>query len=165
MDIRKSRLEDMPAIMDIFEAARAFMRKHGNHSQWINGYPSEAVILADIQKGNSYVITTGEGKVVGTFAFIVGDDPTYSYIEGEWLNDRPYGTIHRIASAGTTRGIADRCLEYCCSQIDNIRIDTHADNTVMINWVTRAGFRHCGTIYIADGTPRLAFHLTQPRNN
>jgi hypothetical protein len=32
---------------------------------------------------------------------MIGKDPTYAVIEnGNWLNDEPYGVIHRIASNG-----------------------------------------------------------------
>ncbi len=39
-----------------------------------------------------------------SFAFILGEDPTYQQIDGAWLNDQPYGTIHRIAGNGKIKG-------------------------------------------------------------
>ena len=33
-----------------------------------------------------------------------------------------------------------------------------ADNYVMQNMLKKCGFIHCGTIYLEDGEPRLAFH-------
>lgn len=159
MEIRRTIAQDLERVMRIFDLARDFMRRSGNMSQWGGGYPSEDLILSDIRKGVSYVVTD-EGAVVGTFVFVIGADPTYSEIDGGWLNDEPYGTIHRIASDGSRRGIADECLKFCKALINNIRIDTHKDNTVMLNWINRSGFKRCGIIRIADGTPREAFQLT-----
>lgn len=50
-------------------------------------------------------------KIVGGFAFIIGREPNYAVIEnGAWHSDQPYGTIHRIASNGQTKGIAEPAL-------------------------------------------------------
>lgn len=58
------------------------------------------LLRRDIAEGISHVVVS-DNKIVGTFVFIIGDEPTYSEIEGEWINDEPYGTIHRIASDGS----------------------------------------------------------------
>lgn len=99
-----------------------------------------------------------DDEVVMAFAFIIGDDSTYSVIEaGRWLNDLPYGTIHRLGSTGKHRGILRQCVDYCMSQIGNIRLDTHADNATMQSAAEKLGFTRCGTIYCIDGSPRVAF--------
>ncbi|MCM1555837.1 MAG: GNAT family N-acetyltransferase [Bacteroides sp.] len=144
--------------MSVYEAARSFMRKTGNGNQWINGYPSRQLIAADIAAGNSYVVEY-DGRMAGVFTFIEGNDPTYDVIEGKWLHDRPYGTIHRIGSAGIVRGVADVCLAFCRSQGVSVRIDTHADNTPMLNWIKKSGFTYCGVIHVEDGSPREAFQI------
>ena len=38
-------------------------------------------------------------------------------------------------------------------------MDTHADNAPMRHLLEKSGFSHRGTIYVEDGTPRLAFDL------
>ena len=97
MNIRKTRKEDVPVIMDLYENAKAFMRSKGNLTQWNDGYPSVEIISEDIDNGNSYVFVEND-EIVGTFAFIIGEDPTYQVIEdGEWHSSKIYGTIHRIA--------------------------------------------------------------------
>lgn len=156
--VRHSKYTDIEAIMTIYHFARNKMVKSGNPSQWIGGYPSQELIQSDIASGNSYVVTVDD-KIIGVFSFIIGEDDTYSVIDGEWLNDKRYGTIHRIASADGVHGIADTCLEFCKTKGVDIRIDTHADNTPMLSWIRKRGFVHCGTIYVANGTPRLAFQL------
>ena len=151
-------MADIDAIMSCYDIARQYMRASGNHSQWINGYPSREIVAQDIAKGVSYVGVNNDGDLAMVFAFIIGDDPTYSTIEcGQWLNELPYGTIHRLASTGRQRGMLRQCVDFCMSHIANIRLDTHADNATMLNAAERLGFTRCGTIYCFDGSPRIAF--------
>lgn len=156
MTIRKPSISDLPDILKIYFRAREFMRLSGNPTQWGDSRPHESLIIADIEAGNSYVIEQN-GKITGVFALIIGSEPTYSEIDGVWLNDEPYGTIHRIASAGIAHGIFDVCLDFCFKQISNIRIDTHENNAVMRHLLKKHGFAECGMIYVDDGTPRIAF--------
>ncbi len=134
------------------------MRADGNLLQWAGDYPGTRQLEQDMGRGVSYVIEE-DGRLVGTFAFIVGEEPTYARIfEGNWP-DTPsvYGTVHRLACAEGTHGIADTCLDWCFTQISCVRIDTHADNRIMRYWMESRGFRYCGIIYVADGTPRRAY--------
>ena len=113
----------------------------------------------DVAEGNLYVVTAEE-TIHGVFFFLIGPDPTYSYIEnGAWHADRPYGTIHRIAGDGSG-GILHTAVEFGKQRTDYLRIDTHEDNIVMQRAVEKQGFRRCGIIYQADGSPRIAYDLT-----
>ena len=157
--VRLASLSDLSQVMAVIDAARNIMRATGNLTQWPEGYPSRATIEQDIESCNFHLICDASGAAQGCFAFISGPDPTYDRIDGAWLNDKPYGVIHRLASKGEVRGIADACLDFCLAQKDVIRIDTHADNRPMLRWLEKRGFAHCGVIYIADGSPREAFML------
>ena len=75
MEIRKSTTDDVPAILEIFRAAKAYMAAHGNPTQWGGDYPGLPELLPDIARGDSYVLTEN-GTVVGTFSFIIGDEST-----------------------------------------------------------------------------------------
>lgn len=157
MEIRRTLLNDIEAILKIYEQARVFMREHGNPNQWNKGYPDGATIERDIAQDNSYVCVDG-GEIVGTFMFVKGEDPTYLNIyQGNWINDTPYGVVHRIASAVGKRGVATFCLNWCFQQCGNIRIDTHGDNYPMKNLLNKIGYTECGIIYLMDGDERIAF--------
>lgn len=158
--IRKADSGDIDAVMACFEAARKYMRSYGNLYQWTGGYPSRELIEDDIRKGICFVGENAAGEIVMAFAFIIGDDPTYAVIEdGSWLDDLLYGTIHRLASNGKSRGVLSACVDFCLKYIGNLRVDTHINNTPMLRGLARLGFERCGRIYCIDGTPREAFQL------
>ena len=161
--IRLATVDDVRSVVAIYESAKAYMRRSGNMKQWLNGYPGENEVRKDIADGNLYVGEDSErGAIEFVFAFILGVDPTYNEIDGAWLNNEPYGTVHRIASAGRHGGAVERCVEFCLKSVSNIRIDTHSDNAPMLAALGRAGFSRCGVIICSDGTPREAFQLTAP---
>ena len=157
--VRPARKQDMPRIEEIYAYARAFMAAHGNPNQWGKTHPPREQLEQDVTEGNLYVVTA-EKTIHGVFFFLIGPDPTYSYIEnGAWHADRPYGTIHRIAGDGSG-GILRAAVEFGKQRTDYLRIDTHEDNIVMQRAVEKQGFRRCGIIYLADGSPRIAYDLT-----
>jgi hypothetical protein len=157
MTIRHTTLQDLEKVMTLYAYARLQMKKNGNPHQWGDYRPSVETVKADISNHHSFLITQGN-EICGVFAFMIGKDATYAHIEnGNWLNDAPYGVIHRIASGGKCKGIMDFVLSYCEAQIDNIRIDTHQDNTIMQHILKEHHYTPCGTIYTDDKTPRIAY--------
>ena len=162
MNIRKARTEEIDVIMSVFDVAKQFMRKTGNDKQWIDGYPSKEMILGNIRDEGLYVCLSDDEQIVGVFYFKVEADKTYTKIyDGEWLNDKSYGVVHRIASNGKQKGIGDACLQWCFEQCGNIRIDTHRDNAVMQNILIRNGYHQCGIIYVENGTERIAYQRVE----
>ena len=160
--IRPAREHDLNDIFRIYACARQIMKDNGNPTQWGDTWPPDEMIYDDIAHQLNYVVEDETG-VHGVFAFIMGDDPTYHVIEdGTWPNDEPYGTVHRIASDGQIHGIFANAIEFCKQRCNNLRIDTHADNTIMQHVIQKAGFERCGIIYHTDGTPRIAYAYTRP---
>jgi len=163
MQIRPAGQNDIPAILEIIESARQVMRETGNTGQWGHGYPSQSVIECDINANYGFVCET-EGEAVGYFCLMIGldIDPNYFVIEsGRWLNEEPYGVIHRLASSRKAKGIAKAAFDFAFSKIQNIRVDTHRDNLPMQNFLKKSGFTYCGTVYVGDGTARDAFQKVQ----
>ena len=91
--IRKTTIEDLPAVMPVYAAAHEFMVRTGNPDQWINGYPAESDIRRDVIE------------------------------RGAWLDDEDYGVVHRLVSSGRCNGISDICFDYCFSQVKNIKFN------------------------------------------
>ncbi len=159
MEIKLAALSDMEQIMGIYRAALEYMKRNGNMTQWNDNYPSCDVVTNDISLQRLYVCREfGCDEIVAVFCFFIGEDPTYNKIfGGEWLNDNPYGVVHRIASSGKVRRIADVCIKWCEDRSPDMRIDTHKDNISMQNVLRRLGYVLCGEIFCRDGSPRLAF--------
>lgn len=158
--IRKTQEADLDTVMEIYAVAKKFMDKSGNPTQWKVGHPSREMIEADIKNGESYVVLD-DGEIHGVFMFMQRIEPAYAYIEdGNWQNDLPYGTIHRVASDGKIKRMFDRCVEFCRTFTDNLRVDTHKDNLPMQNAIARNGFVRCGIVYMLhDGTQRIAYQM------
>jgi RimJ/RimL family protein N-acetyltransferase len=160
MKIRKSTAADLPRMMEIYAYAREFMAATGNPHQWGDGgNPRLEVLEQDIEDGVGYVMEH-DGRIVGAFAFIIGEDETYGYIEdGAWLNDEPYHVIHRIAVAKPGKGYARLLLDWAFERTKTVRIDTHRDNVIMHHILQKYGFQRCGVIYLANGDARDAYQM------
>jgi len=159
MNIRLARTDDLDALGALFDNAKRFMCRKGNPHQWEEGYP-HAVLPRDIERKQLYVCEE-DGRIQAAFVLALGDDPTYAVIEGEWKNDLPYGTLHRIASSGEKRGMMDVIVRWAFERTGNLRGDTHEKNLPMRAAFERNGFVYCGTIWVEDGTPRMAYHKTK----
>ena len=162
MMIRRAAIQDLEQIMQIYARAVQYMHASGNPNQWVEGYPSRALIEEDIARGVSYVVDR-DGVIEAVFSYIEGEDPTYRQIEqGMWRTNGSYGTVHRLASAGRLRGVAGICFSWCAEQAklhgcSSLRADTHQDNRIMQHLLQKNGFVYCGVIHLANGAPRMAF--------
>lgn len=102
--------------------------------------------------------TCTDFTVHAVFAFLPGKEPDYDRIEdGCWISDSDYRAVHRVASDGTLRGVVRQCMDYCKSQCNHLRIDTHRDNLVMQHQLEKNDFQRRGIIYLADGSSRIAY--------
>ena len=158
--IKKASMSDLDELMEIYSIARKFMIETNNPNQWGQTNPTVQMIKEDIENNNCYIVCS-DNKIEGVFALIEGEDPTYKRIDnGSWLNDNKYITIHRIASKGNIHGIFTFVINYCKTISKDIRIDTHNDNLIMQYLIEKNGFKKCGIIYLKNGNPRIAYHLS-----
>lgn len=166
MEIRRTKKEDIAAIMPIFDEARVTIAALGIN-QWQNGYPSREIIEKDFEKAQSYCVLK-DGAIVGTFALIDDGEPTYDEIfDGKWLTGDGrdhYFAIHRVAISVQSRGsgTSSQIIDFCAEKArengkSSLRIDTHRGNVVMRKMLEKNGFTHCGVIYLADGDERVAY--------
>ena len=160
LSIRPACAEEIPLLQGIFDSARAFMRKSGNMTQWSGGYPSDEQLLTDIESGALHVCMEN-GVPCGVFA-LCGHEPTYDVIEGgQWPDNDPYVTVHRLAVAGRGHGVGSFCLQFAKDKGVNVRADTHRDNIPMQKLLLKNGFVYCGIIHLKDGDERLAYQYTR----
>ena len=157
--IRLARKEELPRLLEVYAAARAFMRQNGNSLQWAGGYPGEEVLREDIALERLYVIEEN-GWIGGVFMLCAGPDDTYNKIyDGAWGYEQPYGVIHRIAGDGSIKGVLAKAVEFAGARFDYLRIDTHHNNKVMQHLIAKKGFVRSGIIYQPDGSTRIAYEL------
>ena len=158
ISIRNARMDELPYIMDIFNYAKKFMADTGNPFQWDELYPSVKDIGEDIKRNELYVCVQN-GKIEAVFAATSGKTIGYDHlIEGSWIRDEgEYLTIHRLASWGTQRGMADRCIAWCEKKCHDLRADTHEDNKIIQHIFEKNGFKKCGKAIIFDGSERIAY--------
>lgn len=155
--IRLAEEKDLKGLLEIFEKAKEYMRRTGNPHQWKEDYPGSG-FLDEIRNNEVYVFEE-DSNLYGCFRLHIGEDPTYSLIrDGAWLNDKkPYGTLHRVASDGSHRGLFGEMIKFSLNKMDQLRIDTHRDNLVMQKLLENHGFCYCGIIYLENGEERLAY--------
>lgn len=133
MDIVVAQPGHVDAVVAITEQARANMAAMGI-DQWQCGYPDRSTWEADVAAGAAYV-ALDEGRVVAVFRYADEPEAAYETLEGEWLTDGPYATVHRCAVDPTCRGrgiigelFAFACEKAAAEGMASVRIDTHADN-------------------------------------
>lgn len=163
MIFRKTTEKDIDNVMKIIDEAKEYFKREGI-DQWQNGYPNSDTIYADIQNNNSYVLES-ENKIIATAMVSFEKDKTYNKIyEGEWISNKDYAVIHRIAVSKNSKGkgiaasIISKVEELCKEKdINSIKIDTHKDNISMQRLLEKTGFKYCGIIFLEDKSKRIAF--------
>lgn len=161
VQIRRATEADIPAMRKIFDYGRKLQLETGNLNQWAKGYPSRELMQEDILNKAAHVCLGDDEEMIGVFSLFTEPDPTYQEIEGAWLNNQPYATIHRIASSGVKKGVGQYCIQWVQKQFDNVRIDTHKDNQPMKYVLEKLGFVYCGVIYLENGDPRDAYQYSK----
>ena len=159
--IRLATADDLEIVCAIYAAARSFMHANGNPTQWPGDYPGLMDAEKDLEASALWVLDEGSCPIA-VMSVLPGPDPTYAVIEGDpWLNDDPYWVMHRLAVAESGHGAGTRMLTWLTERHDNVRADTHADIVPMQRTLEKCGFVRRGTIWVEDGTPRIAYHFTR----
>lgn len=161
--LRKSTVSDCLIINQLYNQAIEYL-KNENIDQWQHNYPNMQTCIDDTKQGYGYVYCLNN-HVIGTVSLIIGNEADYEVIyNGQWLNDEPYATIHRLVVDQRFKGkqIATSMLheleKMCLSKnIVNVRVDTHHDNISMQRFLTKNGFFVCGDVYLKDLSKRLAY--------
>lgn len=164
---RRAQNSDVDKIVQILNDAISFLKESGS-SQWQSGYPNRATVEDDIKNGCAWALTV-DNEVAGYAAVVIGKDPNYAKIDGEWKNNvDTYATIHRIAVASQFRGMhltqlfLSNIISLTYAQgIHNFRIDTGEKNKIVQHIATSHNFIKRGIIQVDDpiNPDRLAYEL------
>ena len=137
-------MRDYPHMQKNYARARELMARNGNPTQWGDTFPKDDVVRDDIAQRRAMLLV----------------DPTYHHIDGAWLDDDSYVTIHRIASSGLVKHAARDCIAWALKHYGNVRADTHPNNKAMQHVLETSGFARCGLIQLLDrptDTTRIAY--------
>ena len=170
MKVELALLNDLSDLMEVYSYARIRMIEEGNLTQWDNKSVFEVELIQYINKNLLYKVIKNN-EIVGCFAYILGGDEAYNIIDGRWLNNNEYVTIHKIMSKYTKLGIGSFIINYIkektySNNLLDIRIDTHKNNKTMNKFLINNGFKYCGVISLNQNfndeySLRNAYHFTQ----
>lgn len=162
MEIRRATEKDFEAAVALIEMGRKNIAELGI-DQWQNGSPNADDIRNDIKNGNCYVAVEGDSYLATLYIGFDGEE-TYGEIEGEWLQEDKYTTLHRVAVNTDYRGkgifaalVKFATLLSLSRGYHALRIDTHYGNIRMQSALKKNGFTPCGKIWLKWGDERLAF--------
>ncbi len=153
--------EDLPAIVQIVEEARPYLRKFGLN-QWQGTYPDETVFREDMARGECFVVLHGS-EVAAFFVLSPLPEPRYDEItDGKWTEGMEHCVLHRAAVGAAYRGtgLSAHMLRFVDQQcralgLRCIRTDTHKDNKAIQNLLRSCGYRYRGNLTI-EPDPGLA---------
>ena len=144
---------DLEIVIEIINDAKLYLKMQ-NSKQWNldDGYPDKNDILKDINNKSCYLYLEND-EIVGTMSIIFTPDENYYDIDGKWLTNDTYASIHRIAVKNThhCKGVGVKMLLEAENIVKNnnvfsIKIDTHKINIPMTKTILKSGYTYCGII-------------------
>ncbi len=165
--VRLADYGDLLECHEIYKKAKKRMEKD-KIPQWTGAYPSDKDLNKDVEEKNCYVFEK-KGEIRGVMALIFEEEPTYANIDGVWLTDGPYATIHRIAVKKPGSGVAEDMLDFAQALAvkkgcRSLRVDTHEYNRPMRRFLSKNAFDCCGVVELADGSKRRAYEKPLKRH-
>ena len=165
---RKAELSEIAPIWQILQQA-VLRRKEEGSNQWQDGYPNIEVVQKDIEKGEGFVLLSGE-TIIGYSAVLINNEPAYEKIEGKWLTNDDFVVLHRVAIAEKYlgKGFAKMILRYIeqfarSNNIYSVKADTNFDNIAMLKIFENLGYTYCGEVYFR-GSARKAYEKVLERS-
>jgi GNAT superfamily N-acetyltransferase len=158
---RKAEISEIAPIWRILQQA-VLRRKEEGSNQWQDGYPNPEIVQKDIEKGEGFVLLSGE-TIIGYSAVLINNEPAYEKIEGNWLTNDDFVVLHRVAISEKYlgKGFAKMILGYIedfarSNNIYSIKADTNFDNIAMLKIFENSGYSYCGEVYFR-GSARKAY--------
>ena len=162
---RTAEKKDLEQIVSLIANARKYIASQGI-DQWQDGYPEPEVLEGDMDSRIG-VVFEEDGNICAYMALMDIPEPVYDALEGEWLSDAPYATVHRMAIDESHRGkgVSTAMLAYAEDYarkggLSSLRLDTHRGNKAMRGLLEKSGFSCCGEVKypVSAGDPiRVAY--------
>ena len=154
-DPRRAEEADVPGIMQIVAQAQRYLRESGV-DQWQDGYPTEKVLLTDIEFGQGWVFEH-EGELAGYCCISMRHELSYDAIDGAWLTEGDnYAVVHRAMISDKYRGtrlardMFSLAFDLAAGMGKaSVRVDTHRDNRAMNRLAEKVGFTYCGEVDVS----------------
>ena len=150
--VRNAVEKDIPAIENIFAAARKFMFSCGN-PQWQNGFPDHKFIEEGVYS-SSFRVLVCDCEIAAVYS-VFDSDEEYDRSGCEWLTGKnaEYLAAHTLAVAEKFRGegLGRLCVEMAAEEArsrgkSSVRMDTHEKNIPMQKLLASCGFVYCGRL-------------------
>ena len=153
--IRFANYNDAYKIASIYEDAKELFSELG-YFQWKGEYPNINNAMHDINN-NQILIIENDNDIISTLTIMYEIDHNYDNIDGKWLNNNRYVSIHRNCTnkkyyhQGYMKRLFIEAEHVIKSKgINNIRIDTHKNNIYMQNLLKSLGYKECGIITLLN---------------
>ena len=154
MTYRAATEDDLPAILAIVSDAREALRRR-KVDQWQGDYPAARHFLADLARGECFVVLHGE-EVAAFFTLSTHAEQSYAAItDGKWTEGMAYCVLHRAAVSQEWRGsgMAEKMLRCVEEQarafgLRCVRTDTHRKNKAMQRLLREGGYRYRGNVQV-----------------
>ena len=151
---RRAAEEDLPAIFQIVEEARAGLKKQ-KVDQWQGPYPGEQHFRFDMERGECFVLLYG-GEIAAFFTLSAREEASYAAIsDGKWTEGMRSAVLHRCAVAEKYRGsgMAEKMMRFVDEQalamgLRCVRTDTHRKNKPMQRLLRESGYRYRGNLQV-----------------
>ena len=156
---------DLDRIVALIVRARAYIASQGI-DQWQDGYPEPEIIMGDMESRIGLVFES-DGQICAYMALMDTAEPVYDELDGRWLSNGPYATIHRMAiddgfrGKGVSSAMLALAEEYAQQRrLVSVRADTHTGNRAMRGLLGKSGYVYCGEVRydVTAGDPiRVAY--------
>ncbi len=158
ISIEAAKPEDLSTVIEIIDAAAAWLHSKGITRQWLSPAPKkfQEFIEKEIAKGEVYLARLADGSAIGTLRFEWHDADL-------WCNDPAGGGyVHSFATHPRVRGhqIGAAMLTWAKEHVRArgrryLRLDCWGGNQPLCDYYTRLGFAFCGFVREGDWADAL----------
>jgi ribosomal protein S18 acetylase RimI-like enzyme len=143
--MRQASLDDLTEILEVYSACRTQL-VHQNIDQWAHGYPSQDIVITDIDNLELWV-REEKGTIIGVVALNQSAAERYNLLTWVCQGITHY-EVHRLAvhPLQANKGIGSAIMRWaeekaqrrnaCC-----IRLDTYSRNAANIGLYRKLGYR------------------------